>query len=161
MSGLSPVFAFHTGAMQQDILHSYVFTATTKNVQSVQARGSTAGRGRVQCMNSAAGIIVSQRSDSGVGLYRQKVSNFVVALSWHLPLCLLCVWNLFLILCSFVSAACLKHHQPAHSLTVNPMGDHLMYSHIVEGFLWPSSHISVYATVYYVYSVYYIIFVQH
>ena len=95
--------------------------------------GGAAG-GRTWRMNPAVqrSVLLFTAPPHGVGPHHQKLWNLLVFPSWRLRL--LRVWLLFFILrylcsSSFTSVTCLCR-QHVHSLSVNPLDIHLLYSHM-------------------------------
>ena len=95
--------------------------------------GGAAG-GRTWRMNPAVqrSVLLFTAPPHGVGPHHQKLWNLLVFPSWRLRL--LRVWLLFFILrylcsSSFTSVTCLCR-QHVHSLSVNPLDIHRLYSHM-------------------------------
>ena len=95
--------------------------------------GGAAG-GRTWRMNPAVqrSVLLFTARPHGVGPHHQKIWNLLVFPSWRLRL--LRVWLLFFILrslcsSSFTSVTCLCR-QHVHSLSVNPLDIHRLYSHM-------------------------------
>ena len=95
--------------------------------------GGAAG-GRTWRMNPAVqrSVLLFTAPPHGVGPHHQKIWNLLVFPSWRLRL--LRVWLLFFILrylcsSSFTSVTCLCR-QHVHSLSVNPLDIHRLYSHM-------------------------------
>ena len=95
--------------------------------------GGAAG-GRTWRMNPAVqrSVLLFTAHPHGVGPHHQKLWNLLVFPSWRLRL--LRVWLLFFILrylcsSSFTSVTCLCR-QHVHSLSVNPLDIHRLYSHM-------------------------------
>ena len=95
--------------------------------------GGAAG-GRTWRMNSAVerSVLLFTAPPHGVGPHHQKLWNLLVFPSWRLRL--LRVWLLFFILrslcsSSFTSVTCLCR-QHVHSLSVNHLDIHRLYSHM-------------------------------
>ena len=96
-------------------------------------RGGAAG-GRTWRMNPAVqrSVLLFTAPPHGVGPHHQKIWNLLVFPSWSLRL--LRVWLPFFILrslcsSSFTSVTCLCR-QHVHSLSVNPLDIHRLYSHM-------------------------------